>query len=238
MTRMKTKQQATAETAPDPAAELATLLTRLTDAAARIDWGCRVPEPQSPATLAARERLAALGEKLSDARRKADTLRGEITDAEARARDLDEQAAAVADGADPALATRSLRAKRDELTDIEHAVKVLDRAITRERETLRRAIVAESRDAAAVVRPTFDAAVEAFCLGIRVSRAIAPVLMRLNQQFTAAGFVVGDNSLPNVAPPYELRPTPTEAMPDGSVVVNPNATDIFLQHVRGQGYDV
>lgn len=221
----------------DPAAELATLLTRLTDAAARIDWGCRVPEPQSPATLAARERLAALGEKLSDARRKADTLRGEITDAEARARDLDAQADAVADGADPAQAMKSLRAKRDELADVEHACKVLDRAITRERETLRRAVLAESGDAAAAVRPTFAAAVEALCMAIRVCQAVDPLLSRLRCAFEAAGYRVAEDTLGNVLVPYELRGTQVERTATGDVV-NPTVSALFIEHVRRQGFDV
>lgn len=236
----KTKRMTANEHATRPAdeaAELSRLVDRLTDAAARIDWGARVPDPSSPAAMKARDRLAGLGEKLSDARRRADALRNEITDAERRARDLDAQAAAVADGADPAEATKSLRAKRDELADAEHSIRVLERAITREREALRRAIVAESPAAAAAVRPTFDAAVETLCLAIRVCQQLDPLLGRLLNDFQAAGYVLGDRGLPNVAVPYELRGEQVEETPTGTVR-NPTMSAVFLDHARAQGFDV
>lgn len=233
---MATKTK-TATPATDEAAELARLLDRLTDAAGRIQWGCRVPEPSGPAVLVARERLAALGEKLSDARRRADTLRGEIADAESRARDLDEQADAVLAGGDADATLKSLAGKRSELTELDHVTRVYAKAIDKTRETLRRAIIAESPDAAAAVRPTFAAAVEVLCMAIKVCQRIDPLLSRLRSAFELSGYRVADDTLGNVLVPYELRGTQVERTATGDVV-NPTVSALFLEHVRRQGFDV
>lgn len=237
MMRMKTKQQATAETAPDPAAELRRLLRRLADAVDRMDPTITVPAPCSPAVTEASDRLAALNEKAVDlSRRESDILErlAKLADLE---RNRDEQARRVLDGEDVGELARSRKALSDELAETQQQAGVLKRAIELQRIKLADAIRAESRDAAAAVLPSFKAAAEALGLALRIAQTAGPEVRRIRGHYEKQGYALG-SWFPNVDCPYSYMSNPAAEYAPGQTVTNPTDCDLFIAHLRREGFDV